>query len=1056
MKKIISLLLPLMICTASVQAAPNFGKDTGTAGTLAPTTASVSAGEMSVTSVPDFEDYFDTDSGAWELGNDFNVRNGALCAPKDSYAYCSTVYDKWQNFNMEFDFTIKEMTTFEEKGFWFGPTVRGTTFMFSRNLIQYKSAEAGVQNGVPIPIPLEDNITYSVKIEALDKKAVIYMKKKTETKYEKLGTLPVIKSEGKIGFESYPAGIAFDNIKVWDTTERPFKFAKISTQINVGESVKPEIMNKTGDALAFESTDSAIATVSADGTVTAVKAGKVSIAAKNSEGYSASTAVTVCMPVTAINLCIYDRELYIGESINFAATISPADATDKNLVWKSGDSSIISVMGEDSLAKGIKAEGVGTTELYVSTPDGKIDTSCTFTVTQRPALETGEAVFTMKGTSHKIPEYKFGLSSGVAQSAIESNMSREDYYAMDKLTADLVKDIGFVHIKPFMNSYDPKAGWTNTGRERPATSGPYYVKDFVDPINHAGVLAVWDSAVTTYETGGQPDMNLFIDILKEIKSLAPDKPLYVICTPEAYAMHYEPWLPTVKDYIKTYKELSGRVKSEVDPEAKIGITLCSPALYRGILSDPNNWLRWEGDLEYTQGSRVAEWHTSLAEDQSWYDAIDMHIYISPGNDVNVTADQFLQGEIALSHYSNEQGTLEIARLFPGKEIWCTEWNCFDMQFSKGSLPEMGRAQTQKTVGSAVVAMQAMGEHMTNEDLKISSYFFVRDVQGFGLVQGAFDDPIYLPYYYAVKGGGRIFGANSGNTHAYPLSLASGKIMEKYHHMNSDKALINEQEVYAYAFGDENNMKDVMFVNPSYKNMRVKITDAQLKKNWCYKPKKADEPYPEFYVRDEAFVDFDPSTVPLPETFEDGTFEEYIEIPPYSIVTANIQSSATRVSVPEKAKGALVLKVNSSNAILPDGFIRDVDAVNAEVKPIITPEGRTMVPMRIVAEAFKSFAIWNGEDSTIGIEAPNYRINMKIGSNELVRDIVNFREGDEETITLDVAPQIIEDRTMVPLRALSEAMEKNVFWDDETGLIVISNEDLGLTRDELNRLSSIIG
>src|SRR5699024_2258672 len=135
----------------------------------------------------------------------------------------------------------------------------------------------------------------------------------------------------------------------------------------------------------------------------------------------------------------------------------------------------------------------------------------------------------------------------------------------------------------------------------------------------------------------------------------------------------------------------------------------------------------------------------------------------------------------------------------------------------------------------------------------------------------------------------------------------------------------------------------------------------LKKTLCFKPKNAEEPYHDFYVRETAHVEYDVDSVPPPEIYTDGTFEEYIEIPPYSLVTAEVESTASKAQVPEKAKGALVLKAGSNKAILPDGFIRGVDAVNPEVKPIITPEGRTMVPMRIAAEAFKSVAIWNSEE-----------------------------------------------------------------------------------------------
>ena len=314
MKKLIALLLSFILVATTAAAAPSFGGNSDSSDSS--TSASTAKDGMSTAiASPDFEDTFEFDSGVWDLGYDFSIKDGTLYASKDKFAQCSTFYNQWENFTMEFDFTIKEMTTFEDKGFWFGPNLRGTNYMFQRTFIQYNSPETGVQNGVTISTPLEDNVTYSVKIEASEKKAVLYLKKQSENKYTKLGIMPIAQSVGKIGFVSYPAGIAYDNVRVWDTTERPFKFAQMSTRIDVGGSAKLEVVNNSGDALTFESADTSIATVSADGTVTAVSAGTVQITAKNDSGYSASTTVISNVSVTALNLCTYERELYVNDSM---------------------------------------------------------------------------------------------------------------------------------------------------------------------------------------------------------------------------------------------------------------------------------------------------------------------------------------------------------------------------------------------------------------------------------------------------------------------------------------------------------------------------------------------------------------------------------------------------------------------------------------------------------------------------------------------------------------------------------------------------------------------
>ena len=61
--------------------------------------------------------------------------------------------------------------------------------------------------------------------------------------------------------------------------------------------------------------------------------------------------------------------------------------------------------------------------------------------------------------------------------------------------------------------------------------------------------------------------------------------------------------------------------------------------------------------------------------------------------------------------------------------------------------------------------------------------------------------------------------------------------------------------------------------------------------------------------------------------------------------------------------------------------------------------------------------------------------------------------DGETSTLDTAAQIIDGRTMLPLRAVVEALGKEVFWDAR-GLIVISDSEI-VTDEDAQAVSDIV-
>lgn len=1049
MKKIISLLMAFSMLTASVSAAPSFGTNTGTNTATADTSA--------VTDAPDYFYDFEKNYDGWTFTKDkgFTHSNGMIQSHPlyGTYAYSS--FEQWENFDLEFDFTIASA----ESSSWSAVVIRDTNYMIKiGGAMQYDSKATGVQNGVQLPESIKVGETYTMRIEAGSEKGSVYIKKAGANFFQKAGSMPISAKSGRIGFIGMSHHFCVDNVKIWDRSERPFGFDKIQYSLTFGEPIKLPFTNNSGEKVTFTSDTPDIVSIDESGTVTPIKAGNGIIRATGESGYSVTAAVKVNKLITGVSLPTLERNLYLGESINFKANINPADATVKYLKWSVDNENVLRLVGETYNYRGIEAVGVGNARLTVETDDGSAKAFCDFTVTERPAIETDETVFAMKGISHEIAEHKFGVSYMAFWNAYWTKQTKETFEGISKANTDIAKDIGFKHIMNGFSAYDFKQGVHVSVTNPSENFQRFYLEDAVNALDQGAPFIVWAISAANRPAGSDPlateHIDYAVEMIKEIKRIQPDKELYILCGAESYSMSYQENLPTVEDYITFYKAVSERVKAEVDPEAKFAITLIPPRMYRAIISDPNNWLRSEEDWEYTQGSRATEWHQAIAKDQSWFDAIDAHPYLSSATDVNVTADEWMQELRRTADYNMKTGINEVARLFPGKEIWFSEWSDYQLQFSYSASVDKGRAQTQKTVGSTLAVMQTLGEQLNRERVKISTFHTALDGQGFGIKQGGAESQTTLPYYYAFKKAADLVGVNGRSTHAYPLGLIDGKTIEDEITLNQDSEKLNTQEVYAYGFGDESGMKDAYFVNTTYKNMKVKISDATLKKDWEFKPKEADKPFVDFYIRELDWKEFDPETIAPPTVYEGGEFSEYIELPPYSIVFASVESNANFVDVPDKAKGTLVLKTTSNKAIMPDGYLRNIDTENAEVKPIIVDE-RTLVPLRLAAECFDAYTIWNSEDSSIGVEAPAYRIDMKIGSNELTRDIVLFQEGDEETLTIDVAPQILGGRTMVPLRAMSEAMENKVFWDAETGIIVISESDIDLSRAELDTLSGLL-
>ena len=108
-------------------------------------------------------------------------------------------------------------------------------------------------------------------------------------------------------------------------------------------------------------------------------------------------------------------------------------------------------------------------------------------------------------------------------------------------------------------------------------------------------------------------------------------------------------------------------------------------------------------------------------------------------------------------------------------------------------------------------------------------------------------------------------------------------------------------------------------------------------------------------------------------------------------------------------------------------------------PATIIDGRTMLPVRAIFEALGMVVTWDGATQTaIGV-GYDYAVSMTIGSPiikfYLATNITAETEADLE-ITADVPPQIVDGRTLVPVRALAEAIESTVEWDADTKTVTI--------------------
>ena len=98
-------------------------------------------------------------------------------------------------------------------------------------------------------------------------------------------------------------------------------------------------------------------------------------------------------------------------------------------------------------------------------------------------------------------------------------------------------------------------------------------------------------------------------------------------------------------------------------------------------------------------------------------------------------------------------------------------------------------------------------------------------------------------------------------------------------------------------------------------------------------------------------------------------------------------------------------------------------------PPQTINDRTMVPLRAIFEALNASIDWNDSTQTVTATRDGTVVVMRVG------DPVITVAGNN--VTLDVPPQIVNDRTLVPARAVAESFGVNVDWNGDTQTVILT-------------------
>ncbi|MGC8690674.1 MAG: stalk domain-containing protein [Caldisericum sp.] len=144
---------------------------------------------------------------------------------------------------------------------------------------------------------------------------------------------------------------------------------------------------------------------------------------------------------------------------------------------------------------------------------------------------------------------------------------------------------------------------------------------------------------------------------------------------------------------------------------------------------------------------------------------------------------------------------------------------------------------------------------------------------------------------------------------------------------------------------------------------------------------------------------------------------------FSNITSNHKIEATF----EKQITIITLQIGNTSFTV-NGEQRYLDS------PPVIKNGRTLLPIRAIIEALGGTVKWIADTKTVVIELGNNSIMLQIGN---ANALVNGNNKLIDPQNLKVVPEIINSRTMLPLRFVAENLGCDVQWDGTTKTITIT-------------------
>lgn len=202
-----------------------------------------------------------------------------------------------------------------------------------------------------------------------------------------------------------------------------------------------------------------------------------------------------------------------------------------------------------------------------------------------------------------------------------------------------------------------------------------------------------------------------------------------------------------------------------------------------------------------------------------------------------------------------------------------------------------------------------------------------------------------------------------------------------------------------------------------------------------------EPYQKALPTGAALLDME-GDVPSAVTFDlTALAQEKVEVEMPSVEEEKPESSKPTGSVVEKPvqpvigtddvskrlSGAIVLQLGNYGAVVNGAVVR-IDPDSTAVQPY-AHDNRTFVPVRFLSERMGAVVGWDQATKTVTVTRAGRTVQMVLGQNTYWVDGVQKM--------MDAPAEVVSQRTMVPIRFVSEALGLSVGWDQANKLVLVT-------------------